>query len=185
MNDIILYHCKTCGKPVYEQYGSGKYCSINCANTHKNIKRLSSDTDEIIDNNGYYHCLNCNDILNRKGKYCNNQCQADFEQKLFEDKWLSKEISGDCSSNWNTTNVRIKKYLLKKYDNACANCGWGIVNTFTGTLPLELEHIDGNPYNNSPENVTILCPNCHSLTATYRGANRGHGRKKSWIPKDI
>jgi len=30
-------------------------------------------------------------------------------------------------------------------------------------IPLELHHIDGNHYNNSFENLMILCPNCHAL----------------------
>ena len=38
------------------------------------------------------------------------------------------------------------------------------------------QHIDGNSKNNKEENLTLLCPNCHSLTKTYKGANRGNGR---------
>ena len=75
---------------------------------------------------------------------------------------------------------RIRNYLFKKYNNSCAICGWNTVNNFTGKIPLEVEHIDGNYKNNRPENLTLLCPNCHSLTATYRGANKGNGRKKTW-----
>ena len=39
------------------------------------------------------------------------------------------------------------------------------------------EHIDGNYMNNKEENLILLCPNCHSLTQTYKGANRNHGRQ--------
>ena len=45
-------------------------------------------------------------------------------------------------------------------------------------MPLEVEHIDGNYLNNSEENLDLICPNCHSLTATYKGANKGKGRKE-------
>ena len=55
-------------------------------------------------------------------------------------------------------------------------CGWGVVNTYSNMIPLEIEHIDGNYLNNSEENLILLCPNCHSLTATYKGANK-NGRK--------
>ena len=65
----------------------------------------------------------------------------------------------------------IKKYIFEKYDNKCALCGWGKIN-----IPLEIEHIDGNYKNNNEENLTLLCPNCHSLTSTYKGANLNHGR---------
>ena len=51
------------------------------------------------------------------------------------------------------------------------------IDIFTNVIPLEIEHIDGNYLNNRESNLTLLCPNCHSLTATYKGANQGNGRK--------
>ena len=44
------------------------------------------------------------------------------------------------------------------------------------SIVLELEHIDGNSDNNTEENLTILCPNCHSQTLTYKNRNKGNGR---------
>ena len=72
----------------------------------------------------------------------------------------------------------IKRYLREKYDNKCHRCGWNEVNQHTGSIPLDVEHIDGNFRNNKEENLDLLCPNCHSLTPTYKGANRGKGRKE-------
>ena len=40
----------------------------------------------------------------------------------------------------------------------------------------QIEHIDGNYKNNAEDNLILLCPNCHSLTSTYKGANLNHGR---------
>ena len=73
--------------------------------------------------------------------------------------------------------MRMFSGLIEKYNNKCSICGWCEENTYTKSIPLEVEHIDGNPYNNSPENVTLICPNCHSLTKTYKGANKGNGRR--------
>ena len=39
-------------------------------------------------------------------------------------------------------------------------------------LSLELEHKDGNTLNNNRDNLEGLCPNCHSLTLTWRGRNK-------------
>lgn len=39
-------------------------------------------------------------------------------------------------------------------------------------IPLELEHKDGNHYNNNLNNLTLLCPNCHAQTSTYRGRKK-------------
>lgn len=67
--------------------------------------------------------------------------------------------------------------MFEKYNAKCCRCGWSEVNQYTGNIPLEIEHIDGNYLNNNEENLILLCPNCHSLTSTYKGANKGHGRK--------
>jgi predicted HNH restriction endonuclease len=50
------------------------------------------------------------------------------------------------------------------------------MNPYSKKIPLEVEHIDGNYMNSKEENLTLLCPNCHSLTSTAKGANRGNGR---------
>jgi hypothetical protein len=55
-------------------------------------------------------------------------------------------------------------------DSECSSCGrteWLGVS-----IPLELDHIDGDPTNNTLENLRILCPNCHALTPTYRNNKR-------------
>ncbi|MFJ8859473.1 HNH endonuclease signature motif containing protein [Streptomyces sp. NPDC102451] len=50
----------------------------------------------------------------------------------------------------------------------CAQCGTGPVWRHQ-PLPLEVDHVDGNWRNNQPQNLRLLCPNCHSTTDTYRG----------------
>ncbi|MFI7287231.1 HNH endonuclease signature motif containing protein [Streptomyces anulatus] len=54
----------------------------------------------------------------------------------------------------------------------CALCGTG--RTWREQpLPLEVDHIDGDWRNNQPQNLRLLCPNCHSTTNTYRGRGKG------------
>ncbi|MEV7613482.1 HNH endonuclease signature motif containing protein [Streptomyces sp. NPDC089799] len=58
--------------------------------------------------------------------------------------------------------------------DVCQMCG--IPGAWQGyPLPLEVDHLDGDWRNNLPENLRLLCPNCHSTTETYRG--RGKGRR--------
>ena len=117
-------------------------------------------------------CLNCG--KDTKNKYCSHKCQVDFQQKLWEEKWLSCDISGFYETDhWGNIPDRIRTYLFNKYDKKCSICGWGEVNKFTGKIPLEVEHIDGNHKNNRPENLTLLCPNCHAMTENYMALNKG------------
>ena len=143
------------------------YCSHSCAAIESNKKRKKNKKKEKT-------CLNCNNKINIKQKYCCKKCQNDYQHKQYISKWKNGEIDG-MVGNIQISN-HIRKYLFKKYDNKCSRCGWNEINEFTKKKPLEVEHIDGNYKNNLEENLTLLCPNCHSLTKTYKGANRGNGR---------
>lgn len=67
--------------------------------------------------------------------------------------------------------LRLKLIKQKIFEEKCYNCN--LTEWLGNKIPLELEHIDGNRRNNFIENLTLLCPNCHALTPTYRGRNRG------------
>ena len=127
-----------------------------------------------------YFCLNCGKELQQTSssfhKFCDNKCQADYQHKEWINRWKNGEESGVIGKYG--ISHHIKKYLMNKYQCKCAQCGWGQENMYTHTIPLEVEHIDGNYQNNTEDNLILLCPNCHSLTATYKGANKGNGRKE-------
>lgn len=120
------------------------------------------------------YCLNCQKATNNK-KFCTNKCQKDYEYKVYIDNWKKGNIKGLRGKY--QISLQIKRYLFEKYNNSCCICKWNKVNPYTGLIPLEVEHIDGNFENNSEENLILLCPNCHSLTSTYKGANINKGRK--------
>lgn len=82
-------------------------------------------------------------------------------------KPLSEVLQTDspCSS-WN-----LKKRLFKEgvFERKCYRCG--LTEWLDEPISLELEHINGDHNDNRKENLTILCPNCHAQTPTYRGKN--------------
>ena len=121
------------------------------------------------------NCINCGKEVKNKNKYCNVKCQKEYEYNNYINDW-KKGIADGKRGDYQIS-MHIKRYLFEKYQNKCARCGWGETNIFTKNIPLEIEHIDGNFENNKEENLILLCPNCHSLTSTYKGANINNGRK--------
>ena len=130
------------------------------------------------------YCLNCGkELPNSARKYCSTQCQSEYEQKQWEEEY-KKDNSFAKNTKWGAIPKPLRRYIFKKFNNKCCICGWGEENPYTHTIPLEIDHIDGNSENNSEDNLRLICPNCHSLTSTYRGANRGSGRKITWNIKE-
>ncbi len=115
-----------------------------------------------------YKCIVCNTEsvfrVSKSNMFCSIKCQ--HEQKYLE-----------SIKNWSLTTPgkgRIKRYLAETFGNKCSVCG---IDSWNGKdIVLELEHKDGNSENNDKNNVCLICPNCHSQTPTYKGANKGNGR---------
>lgn len=151
-----MNECKECKKSTE----NSKFCSRSCAATFNNrgMRRHGNAPLEA-------NCLNCQKKLYGKStKYCDQKCQSEYQHKEKIQKWKLGEDIG---------NKPIKRYLRSKR-NECWCCG--IKDWNDKPIVLELEHIDGNHRNNKEENLSLLCPNCHSQTPTYKSRNRGNGR---------
>jgi hypothetical protein len=85
-------------------------------------------------------------------------------------KYNLEEKMTQINKQYNSSTLKKKLIEQKILEEKCSNCGLG--NIWQGSpISLQLEHIDGDHYNNNIENLTILCPNCHSQTNTWCGRN--------------
>lgn len=124
------------------------------------------------------HCIYCNKaITNRSSKYCSNQCQLDRQYQDYIEKWQRNAVNGSRGKAAKNISAHVKRYLLEKFNSGCAQCGWSQKHPITQKVMLEIHHIDGDAENNQEANLQLLCPNCHSLTITYKNMNHGKGRK--------
>ena len=125
-----------------------------------------------------HYCLFCGAIIKQIRRYdntfCSKDCQANYYRRLYLERWKRGEEDGLKGKYGLSSYIRV--YLLEKHQYKCERCGWGEKNEFTGKVPLEIHHIDGDYRNNKEENLQVLCPNCHSLTETYKSHNKS-GRK--------
>lgn len=121
-----------------------------------------------------YKCLGCGvDCVKGRtkiNKFCSNKCQGGY-------KWVTETAPrierGGCSEA-----VTLKKFLIERHGEICKKCG--LPPEWMGEpLTLQVDHIDGNSDNNNPENLRLLCPNCHTQTPTHGSKGMGNRYRKS------
>jgi hypothetical protein len=71
--------------------------------------------------------------------------------------------------------AKVKKRLLEQdiLEYKCYGKDCNVFSIWNGKpISLQLDHINGIPYDNRVENLRLLCPNCHSQTPTFGGRNK-------------
>lgn len=148
----------------------------------------TQEFEKIIKNN---NCMAdvCRTLNMRKegGNYRTIKRRIEFE-KIDTSHFLSKKeifsiknantVSKDelllrLKENTDIETVWLKNKLIKfnLLENKCTECfikdSWN-----NKPLKLQLDHIDGNHFNNTLSNLRLLCPNCHSQTHTFCGKSK-------------
>lgn len=165
--------CKQCDNIIPYDIKGNTFCNHSCSAKYNNSLRgnkepknaESSARRKFSYNKLTYNCLQCGveRPYNHRisNKYCSQTCQHLHKRN-------QKIENGTASSK------TLKRYLIDTHGYKCWECG--LSEWRNKSITLELEHIDGNSDNNELVNLSILCPNCHSQTSTYKAKNKGNGR---------
>ncbi len=146
--------CLCCNKKitfVQSVIHKNKFCSRSCSArvTNKHYpKRVKA----------YKHCQGCNKKLDSNRKFCTAECKQSFI-------WINDRIPKILLGQISTTST-LKKFVVERDTHICSHCN--IKDIWNNKLiVLQLDHIDGDSDNNLPNNLRLLCPNCHSQTTTW------------------
>ena len=142
--------CIICGTLVYRRPTVKRvFCSMKCYgfSCRKPVK-----------------CPRCDEyfLTSKNSKFCSRTCSNAARAGI-------KYGLGQPKSNA-LRNSTSYKMLIERDGEQCKICGLGPIWN-NKCLKLQIDHIDGNRYNNEDLNKRLLCPNCHSQTDTFGAKN--------------
>ena len=142
---------KNCPKCNKEHSLNGVFCCRSCANSRIFSEESKKKKSEAL-----------------KGKPTKrNNYDKVAQAKKSSNTWLLKYQN---TSFEQLGMVNRRRRVFEEQNFCCNNCK--ISEWLNIPIILELEHKDGNTHNNDRNNLEGLCPNCHSLTETWRGRNK-------------
>lgn len=162
--------CEYCNGDILSKWKSKKtrFCSKVCSNKFRK------------ENTDYYEILSTKlkDKVTNGEKFGFHSIPQDKRKRRTYTKlsWHEKVMKRSFEDlSWDYKRRRV----IIEQDSKCNSCG---VSEWMGArLSLEVDHIDGNTDNNDRTNLEALCPNCHSLTNTFRGRNKARGKFPSSV----
>lgn len=169
----------------YEEIGRIYGCTG--ANVKKAAKRLGIKLSQRRKINEKEHfnrgtgeikiCENCGKeyykYKGHRGRFCSHECCIEFNKKELIKRWENGEYDGDNRYRLSPT---IKEYIMGIRGNVCEVCKQSYINPYTKLSILQIHHIDGDASNNHPENLQVLCPNCHAMTENFGSRNKFSAR---------
>lgn len=162
------WYCKTYSSNIsFDEY------LYNIKNKRKNYEHIKKRKEKET-----LKCIICGkELPGYNTIFCSKECKEEHDKKLYEnyiERWKNGEEPG-CTPNFKIHKY-VKRYLEETNHNSCQRCGWHEINEYTGNVPLQIHHIDGDCTNNSPDNIQLLCPNCHALTENFGSRNKNSKR---------
>lgn len=169
--------CAACDAALPYDRRASRFCSRSCAVSCNNrgVRRHGRPPGR---------CELCSAPLTAtRRRFCGLRCAGEARRAgaAVVARWLAGKIVGHTGRTLNLR-VAVHDHLLRSAGYACTLCGWDRRHPDDGRPLVEIDHIDGDAANTAPSNLRVLCPNCHSMTPTFRRRNVRSARSRNVPP---
>lgn len=167
MRYISSMHCESCNSIIDGSYGSGRFCSKSCSSAfstkNKRLQINSVVSKKMTGRTGWAKGRKqSKDEIEKRKLGFTAEKRLHAAQKVSETK-----LKKYADTKFGDLSFGQKKRRVKEEQEFCCNrCK--LSSWLDEPIKLEVEHKDGNNKNNCRDNLEALCPNCHSLTPTWR-----------------
>ena len=155
-----MIKCERCDIQHEGKFGSGRFCSISCANSKRQLKGITKTKN--------YKGLSEEQISEKK-RLRSEICRKAALVKAKLNREEKERRLSTCEWEELLSSER-KERVLREQKYCCAICSIGM-KWNNKPLSFDLDHINGDRQDNSRDNLRCLCPNCHSQTPTYKSKN--------------
>jgi 5-methylcytosine-specific restriction endonuclease McrA len=146
--------CKNCDNAADPTLGTGIYCSRSCANKRTHSPETKQKISRGVTRTGAVRGPLSSESLTKWKKSISAHYERLYQSKTFDELGFGQQ----------------RRRIIEEQNGCCADCG--ISEWKSKPIILEIDHKDGNNQNNSRENLWAICPNCHSVTESWRGRNK-------------
>jgi 5-methylcytosine-specific restriction endonuclease McrA len=169
--------CEKCKSEHDGSFGSGRFCSKVCSNS----RVFSEESKQKKRDAGSWVLKAKQEDPIRYAKFVESQREAGLLRRTEHSKRI---LAISDAKPWEEVSKDVKRRrVIESQDSKCNNCG---LSKWQGQLlTLELEHKDGNHMNDERNNLEALCPNCHSITHTWRGRNTQQSKQGKISDKEL
>lgn len=109
-------------------------------------------------------CILCDQPIKTK-KFCSKQCFTKYRRRSIQELIKTGKYKKTCSGN-----SVLKNFLIAERGLRCERCK---MSEWMGKpMPICVHHKDGDASNNLPENMELICLNCHGQTPNFGRKNK-------------